>query len=88
MITAVTTFDFQLRTRIVFGNGVIGQLGALAGQLGARGVLLVSDPGVVRAGLALATRPPTRSDLPATKKTTCAAKNPAQPTQPSDRINS
>jgi alcohol dehydrogenase len=52
MITAVTTFDFQLRTRIVFGNGAIAQLGALSRQLGARRLLLVTDRGIVRAGLA------------------------------------
>lgn len=43
-------FDFQLRTRIVFGPGKIGQLGELARQLGCRRVLVVSDPGIVAAG--------------------------------------
>ncbi|WP_417730080.1 iron-containing alcohol dehydrogenase [Rosistilla oblonga] len=43
-------FDFQLRPRIVFGAGVIEQLGPLAVDLGARTVLVVSDPGVVKAG--------------------------------------
>ena len=46
----VQPFDFQLRTRIVFGPGKIDTLGELAGELGARRVLLVSDPGVVEAG--------------------------------------
>jgi alcohol dehydrogenase len=43
-------FDFQLRTRIVFGGGTIARLGELAGELGARRALVVSDPGVVAAG--------------------------------------
>ena len=43
-------FDYQPRTRIVFGPEKIDMLGALAGELGARRVLVVSDPGIVRAG--------------------------------------
>ena len=43
-------FDYQPRTRIVFGPGKVNDLGALAGELGARRALLVSDPGVVAAG--------------------------------------
>ncbi|MCA9174179.1 MAG: iron-containing alcohol dehydrogenase, partial [Planctomycetales bacterium] len=41
---------FYPRTRIVFGPGAIAQLGALAGELGARRALVVSDRGVVQAG--------------------------------------
>lgn len=44
------SFDFQPRTRIVFGPGKIYSLGDLAGELGARRALLVSDPGIVAAG--------------------------------------
>jgi alcohol dehydrogenase YqhD (iron-dependent ADH family) len=40
-------FDYQPRTRIVFGPGKIESLGALAGELGARRALVVSDPGIV-----------------------------------------
>ena len=43
-------FDFQPRTRIVFGPGTIDRLGDIAGELGARRVLVVSDPGVIAAG--------------------------------------
>ena len=43
-------FDFYPRTRIVFGPGKVQTLGDLAGELGARRVLLVSDPGIVKAG--------------------------------------
>jgi alcohol dehydrogenase len=44
------SFDFQCRTRIVFGPGKVESLGELASELGARRALVVSDPGVVAAG--------------------------------------
>lgn len=43
-------FDFQPRTRIVFGADKIDSLGQLARELGAGRALVVSDPGIVRAG--------------------------------------
>lgn len=43
-------FDFQARTRIIFGVGSVEGLGEVAGALGGRRALVVSDPGVVRAG--------------------------------------
>ena len=43
-------FDFSQRTRFVFGAGKLARLGNLAMELGANRVLIVSDPGVVRAG--------------------------------------
>jgi len=43
-------FDFQLRTRIVFGPDRLNSLGDLATELGARRALLVSDPGIVACG--------------------------------------
>lgn len=43
--------DYQLRTRLVAGEHAIEQLGPLAKQLGASRVLIVSDPGVVAAGI-------------------------------------
>ncbi len=43
-------FDYQPRTRIVFGPDKIDSLGALAGELGARRALVVSDPGIVAVG--------------------------------------
>ncbi len=46
----MTPFDFQPRTRIVFGAGKLDLLGDLAGQLGARRAMVVSDPGVIAAG--------------------------------------
>jgi alcohol dehydrogenase len=46
----MTSFDFQPRTRIVFGPGKIESLGELASELGARRALVVSDSGVIAAG--------------------------------------
>jgi alcohol dehydrogenase len=43
-------FDFQLRTRFICGPNKVDLLGALAGELGARRALVVSDPGIVAAG--------------------------------------
>ena len=43
-------FDFQSRTRILFGENQIDRLGELASEIGARRALVVSDPGVVAAG--------------------------------------
>ena len=45
---------FYNPTRIIFAEGAAAQVGPHAARLGARRVLVVSDPGVVRAGL---TRP-------------------------------
>ena len=53
----VTPFDFQPRTRLVFGCGTVGRLGALAVELGFRRPLLVADQGLVASGhVALAER--------------------------------
>jgi alcohol dehydrogenase len=46
----MTPFDFQPRTRMVFGPDKIDDLGDLAGELGARRALVVTDPGIVAAG--------------------------------------
>ena len=43
-------FDFQPRTRVIFGQGTLSQLGQLAQDLGFRRTLLVSDRGIVDAG--------------------------------------
>lgn len=45
-----TTFDFQPRTRTVFGAGVIEQLGELSKELGFKRTLLVADRGLVDSG--------------------------------------
>lgn len=43
-------FDYQPRTRLVFGAGSLGLLGSIVSEIGASRVLLVSDPGIVAAG--------------------------------------
>src|SRR5689334_24802385 len=44
------SFDFQPRTRVVFGAGVIEQLGELARELNFKRTLLVADRGLVASG--------------------------------------
>jgi alcohol dehydrogenase len=44
------SFDFQTRTRTVFGAGSIRRLGELAAELGFRRTLLVADRGLVASG--------------------------------------
>ncbi len=46
----LAAFDFVPRTRIVYGPGALARLGALAAEFDVRRVLLVTDPGLVRAG--------------------------------------
>jgi alcohol dehydrogenase len=43
-------FDYQPRTRLVFGSGSLARLGEFAGELNATRVLLVTDSGIVKAG--------------------------------------
>lgn len=43
-------FDFQLRTRVVFGDGALARLGELGRELGFTRTLVVSDRGIVAAG--------------------------------------
>ena len=50
-------FDFEPRTRVVFGQGTIERTGQVARELHFQRTLLVADPGVVKAGhVAEATR--------------------------------
>ena len=44
------SFDFQPRTRLIFGPGTIGELGTIARELGFRRTLLVADHGLVASG--------------------------------------
>jgi alcohol dehydrogenase len=53
---ALAGFDQQPRTRLVFGNGSLARLGELLKELGVRRALLVTDPGLIRAGHAERTR--------------------------------
>jgi len=43
-------FDYQPRTRIIFGRDTLEQVGTLARDLGGRHVLLVTDKGIAAAG--------------------------------------
>ncbi len=45
-------FDHQPRTRLIFGNGALSRIGELSRDLGCRRALVVSDPGIVKAGYA------------------------------------
>ena len=47
---ALASFDFTLRTRLVFGPGSLARLGELARELGFRRTLLVADPGLAATG--------------------------------------
>jgi alcohol dehydrogenase len=46
----MSPFDFMQRTRVVFGSGVLSQLGELCRETGGSRVLLVTDPGIRSAG--------------------------------------
>ena len=50
MNPAMQPFDFQTRTRFVFGEGTLRQLGSLASELDCQRVLVVSDRGIMEAG--------------------------------------
>lgn len=50
MSSANPLLDFQFRTRLVYGPGVIDRLGELTAETGCRRVLLVTDSGIVAAG--------------------------------------
>jgi alcohol dehydrogenase class IV len=43
-------FDFELRTRVVFGEDALSRLGELARQLSFTRTLIVADPGIAAAG--------------------------------------
>ncbi len=45
------SFDFQSSTRVVFGENALDQLGDLTKELAGRCVLVVTDSGIVRAGI-------------------------------------
>ncbi len=48
--TEVVYFDHQPATRLVFGVDSVERVGGLARELGAKRILLVTDPGIVAAG--------------------------------------
>jgi alcohol dehydrogenase len=48
--TSLPSFDFTPLNRLIFGAGELTRLGELARELGSRRALLVTDPGLERAG--------------------------------------
>lgn len=52
LATLPALIDWQPRTRLIFGPGVVVRAGTLAAELDLRHVLLVCDEGIVRAGYA------------------------------------
>ena len=46
----VQPFDYDSRTRVIFGQGVVRRLGELAREIGGRRAFLVTDKGLKRAG--------------------------------------
>lgn len=46
----MNTFDFEMRTRIVFGPGTLDRVGEISRELGATRAMVVADPGIVAAG--------------------------------------
>ena len=49
-LDSLPPFDFDPRTRVVFGSGTVARLGQLAKELGGTKVLFVTDPGIEQAG--------------------------------------
>jgi alcohol dehydrogenase len=48
--SALSAFDQQASTRLVYGVGAVDRVGELAAELGGKRVLLVTDPGILQAG--------------------------------------
>ena len=53
---ALASFDYNPRTKLIFGPGAVARIGESATELGAGKVLLVTDPGIVSAGHAARVR--------------------------------
>ena len=47
----MNAFDFHPTTRVIYGEGALTQLGMLVGELGGKRILMVTDPGIVTAGI-------------------------------------
>ena len=47
---SLAPFDYQPRTRLIYGTGTLERVGELARDLGGTRALVVSDPGIVKAG--------------------------------------
>ena len=49
-LSDILEFDFQSRTRVVFGAGILMRTPEFVREIGASRVLLVTDSGIVKAG--------------------------------------
>lgn len=49
-MTSHAAFDYQPRTRLVYGVNTVDRVGDLAAELGGKRILLVTDGGIVKAG--------------------------------------
>lgn len=49
-VDPLVPFDFDPRTRVVYGSGTIDRVGELSREIGGTRVLVVSDPGIAKAG--------------------------------------
>ena len=49
-VDPLVPFDFDPRTRVVYGSGTIDRVGELSRECGGTRVLVVSDPGIAKAG--------------------------------------
>ena len=49
-MTMENTFDYHPRTRLIFGNNAVDRIGALAKERHGSRILLVTDPGIAKAG--------------------------------------
>jgi len=52
-LSLLAAFDYQPRTRVVFGEGAVARVGDLAKEIGAKRALLVTDKGIAAAGHSL-----------------------------------
>lgn len=51
MLNEVKTFDFELPTKIRFGEGVVKEIGKEAAAMGAKQILIITDKGLIKAGI-------------------------------------
>ena len=69
-------FDFQPRTRVVFGRGAADRIGHLARELGFQRTLFVTDPGLVAAGHAADVQRALEATTPSVVRFAEVAENP------------
>ena len=50
-MSEVKTFDFELPTKIRFGEGIVKEVGKEARKLGGNNILIITDKGILKAGI-------------------------------------